>query len=290
MKKHNSSWMALAALLAGLGMTSNAHAVWTFANTTVTSTTKFNDVTTNSTGAPTTTLTGSGITVKLSAISAVNSTFAGNGTWSAASLVNHGDLGQGVCSSYDSSSTSNTCPSSTGDHAVDNKQNTEAILLNFTLNNANTNVALTSIGMGWTGSNAADVSLFRWIGTGTPNDTSSNLVGKDANSMTGWQLVGNYGNVQSDNTNPYSAVNSSGLTSSWWMVSAYNAGYTATQGVTENVGSLDTSNDYFKLFAVAASVPSTPTPGTVPEPGSLALASLALFGVIYTRRKAQAKR
>jgi len=314
MKKHNSKWFALAALLAGLGMTSNAHAVWTFANTTVTSTTKFNDYTTDANGAVTTTQTSSGITVGLSAISAVNSTFTGTGTWSAATLTNQGSLGQGICSVNDSSPTTNTCPSSTGEHAVDNTSNTEAILLNFS-----SSVVLSSIGLGWTnGSSTTDISLFRWIGTGTPTGTPTALIGQDANSMTGWELVGNYGSMAVDTSNPYNVVNTGktgtstaspgavsgavggagGLGSSWWMISAYNSGYTATAKETLGTG-FDTGNDYFKLYGVAgtkctSTVAGVCGPGqagsTVPEPGSLALASLALFGVIYTRRKVQAKR
>jgi len=297
MKKQKSRWIALAALTLGIGMTSNAHAVWSFANSG--SATSFGDS------------ANASFKVDLSAVYATNSNFNTNATtgakWAAAQLTDQGSSGKGVCSTGDSSGT----PCDHPDHAVDNNVNTEGVLLKFS-----SSVVLSSIGLGWvsdnnsaTASDTVDISLFRWTGVGAPTGNPTALIGQNAAAMAGWELVGNYGSMSLDTTaNPnYNVVNTGGtgtagaggLGSSWWMVSAYNVGYNKTATETRGTG-FDTGNDYFKLYAVAGTACTSTTPGvcggtppqggSVPEPGSLALASLALFGVIYTRRKTQATR
>jgi len=279
-------------LALGIGMTSNAHAVWSFAYSG--GTTSFSD-SANAT-----------LKVDLSAVYATNTNFTTGANWTAASLTDQGSSGKGVCSTGDSSGT----PCDSPDHAVDNNVNTEGVLLKFS-----SSVVLSSIGLGWvsdnnsaTSSDTVDVSLFRWTGVGVPTGTPTALVGQNAAAMTGWELVGNYGSMIADNTaNPnYNVVNTGGtgnagaggLGSSWWMISAYNVGYSKTATETRGTG-FDTGNDYFKLYAVAGTACTSTTPGVcggtpqsgqIPEPGSLALASLALFGAIYTRRKTQATR
>ena len=172
-------------------------------------------------------------------------------------------------------------------HAIDNAGvNTESILLSFT-----NSVSLSSIGIGYINTDS-DVSLFRYTGTSAPvlNTTGASL---SAMVAAGWELVGNYGDMVVDTSNPYNVVNSSNKGSSWWLISAYNSSYGAA-----TTGAVDQGNDYFKIFAVAASKCTTVnssgvcngTTVKVPEPGSLALASLAIFGVIYTRRHTQQKK
>lgn len=255
----------------------SAHAAWTFANTANAGSTVFNGN------------AGESATLKLSAVSAGNTNFAaatGASTWSAATLTNQGDSGQGACSTGDGSS---GCVAP--DHAVDNNVNTEAVLLNFS-----SSVVLKSIGLGWTNSSTSvDMTLFRYVGTGTPTGTGSPLIGQTAKSMTGWELVGNYGDMIADTTTPYNLVNGQNKGSSWWMISAYNSGYTGAVGETR--GSFEAAADYFKLYGVTASncvfgsgkCGGSDTSTGVPEPGSLALAGLALFGVVYTRRQSKAK-
>lgn len=325
MKNRNKHWLAVAALLAGLGASNSAHAVWTFDNTlsTVSNAANCSAVNTNGANGGGNTCTSTGTvdanyTVSLSGVYTTNNTTTGNvnGNWTAASMTLYAGSGRGMTS--DGGATPN--------HALDNTGNTEAVLLNFSAS-----TVLTSIGLGYTsngqcknnstgaittlandascpygttliqnGTTQVDLSVFRWTGSGTPTGNPTALVGQAAGTMTGWELVGNYGDAVTDISNPYNQVNSSGKASSWWLISAYNAGFaqtttSATKIGTENRGSLDNGGDYFKLFAVAgtkctagtneAGVCGGSNLNRAPEPASLALASVALLGVAGLRRR-----
>lgn len=292
MKAKNPRLIQWVSVIAGLCFSGAASANWTFENTTVVATPSASATTFNSKDT-----TASTATVQLAAVYAANSTIGSTGTWSTATLTNQGTSGQGVCSTNDS-------PTGCGtpDHAVDNNVNTEAVLLKFS-----SSVILSSIGLGWTNSSSTvDIALFRWTGSGTPTGSGSPttpLVGQSAKDMTGWELVGEYGDMAVDTTPVYNTVNtnqangsgtggSGNKGSSWWLISAYNSAFTATAAQTRDAATLDNGNDYFKLFGVtgkacagvAGASCGTSTP-RLPEPATLALVGVALTGVAGLRRR-----
>lgn len=195
------------------------------------------------------------------------------------------------------------------DHSVDGIAPglADMILLSF-----NSDTVLGNIRMGWTAGDS-DIAVLRWAGTGPPGrsngtgtatsggvagtQTGANLVDTVAGVNTaGWQLVGAFADV---GTTTRDLNLSSTLSSSWWLIAAFNTTMVTGSGnncssFTGNVASgtknalCDGNNDGFKLQYVSTKAfTSPPRDGTgnrVPEPGSLALVGLALCGLVGSRR------
>lgn len=182
----------------------------------------------------------------------------------------------------------------------------DLLLLDF----GSASVILNSIGIGWKGTYDSDITLMRWTGTTAPTittgssyrsgDGEQNLSSALATSTTaGWSLVGSYSNLAPDNTvasngSPTfgdAAVNTGATqASSWWLISTFNSTLNGGTSCKKSDGTTTTctnSDDAFKLNFVSATVPKTPPTGNVPEPGSLALAGLALAGLFGVRRSAR---
>jgi MYXO-CTERM domain-containing protein len=165
------------------------------------------------------------------------------------------------------------------DHAVDNQpanSTPDLVLLKF-----NTAVILDKIAIGWSQSDA-DITVMAYTGALAP---ASFLQGKNASNLTtggagaGWALIQNAGDADpatAGGTSPYS-VNAAGISSSYWLISAYSSSYGG--------GSLDSTLDYVKLLSVATRDAAQTT--SVPEPGSLALAAAALLGAVRVRRRSK---
>jgi hypothetical protein len=199
-------------------------------------------------------------------------------TFAAAKIYDWGSAGLGVVASNESSG-------SEGPHSADNKYGTDAFLLYF-----DKKVDLESVKIGWNGTDnpgsydtaeSSDISILAYTGNNPPASPTAGLKDLKLADLTssGWTLVGNYGQVGSLANN--TATITSTVTSSWWLISAYNSGY-------GNAGSssglpLTAGNDYFKLLSVAGN--NAPPPNQTPEPGSIALAGMGLLGLLASRRR-----
>ena len=171
----------------------------------------------------------------------------------------------------------------TPQHAIDNFGSTDAILLNFS-----NSVILKQLTIGWAAYDS-DVSVLHYTGVGAPT-----LAGKTiAQALSsGWVSVGNYGTVvgesQTDgggDNGTATAINTGNESSSWWLISAYISAYAGsnTGSVGDGSGgSYGGGYDFVKLLQVGGDK----APGSVPEPGSLALVAAALLGGFAIRRRA----
>ena len=202
---------------------------------------------------------------------------------SASTALYSGGLG---VANNDAGSTAGTDTSegSSPEHAVDNDQRYDSVLLSF--DNA---ISLTGVRAGWY-SGDSDITVLAYTGGDANFDVNTDLAGLRYDQLlsNGWSLINHYSNIGSSATQTVSTS----LFSSFWLVGAYNP--TVGSNPQWSLG-----NDHVKLKYAYGTVCTqgngqagsggtcgggTPNTG-VSEPGSLALAGAALFGLMRVRRR-----
>jgi hypothetical protein len=208
----------------------------------------------------------------------------------ASQLIATGSAGQPDMTWY-SGSGFGICSASPGDpvgcasptHAVDNSGAKESVVLSF-----GKAVTLSWLDIGWNGGYDSDLSVLAYTGTGTPTLSgstfnNSNLLG------SGWSLVGQYANVGVSTSIASPSLNlGTGISSSYWMIAAYNSTF-GTSCSSTVAGACDNGNDYMKIYAVAGNTTNPPPPGRVSEPASLLLLGTAMLGIAGLRRRQSEK-
>ncbi|MFT3734240.1 MAG: PEP-CTERM sorting domain-containing protein [Rhodocyclaceae bacterium] len=193
--------------------------------------------------------------------------------------------GLGITNRDQASSAGDTYENTAPEHAIDNNQRYDMALLSFSKS-----VTLSALSIGYAPYDS-DLSVWAYVGTGTPvldGATYADLLSSASGLVSsGWIVVGNYADVGTGSE----TINGSKISSSYWLIGAYNpAGTAASCGSTSSTktssgtaGDLDCGDDYMKLLSVSIADQSTPTT-EVPEPGTLLLTGLALAGIAANRK------
>jgi hypothetical protein len=170
-------------------------------------------------------------------------------------------------------------------HSMDNSGQTDLIMLSFA-----SPIVLESVLLGWA-SGDSDISVMRYVGpsssTSPLNQEKSELTSAASGTLGGWELVGHYlgsgGFSGTTQTRLTGALNNVAApdSSSYWLISAYNAKY-GTAGKYGAQTGFDSTADMVKVLGIAGSASRT---NQTPEPGSLALMGVAFVGMLVLRKR-----
>jgi hypothetical protein len=202
------------------------------------------------------------------------STGGNNGVLKSADFTNNGSNGLGVL--FDGESTQSP------DHAMDNiNGGYDTMLFDF----QGKEVSLFQVQIGWY-SPDSDISILAWAGdqNATAAEIEATLTGQSYNPLAndavgvGWDIIGNY-----QINNYVQNVNAGGISSSYWLVGAYNSAFGACLNSNCVAG-----NDAIKLkeLSVTYTMNDTPQPPQgVPEPSSLLLLAFGMMAPMAVRRR-----
>ena len=212
-----------------------------------------------------------------------NTVGSSNTALESAFLTYNGSNGLGIknkdCGISPCTGSGDTNEGSSPEHAVDNDQRKDSILFSF----AGDKVNLNATNFGWvsqnTGYKDADYSVYAYTGLGVGSLTGLTY-NDSALAGAGWSLVGHYEGGSAAG----SKTITSKIFSSYWLIGAVN-------------GTGDTKKDAFKLISVAGGTCTANPNGagcgggstSVPEPGTLLLMGIGLFGLSRVRRSRPAR-
>lgn len=228
--------------------------------------------------------TGSDPKVTVSAFSTAPTINTSNETFGAATLVLYNGNGLGA-----TAATGDGAIATAPDHAFDNDGSASSTTdygpggaVDAALFAFDQSTQLSSVSIGWENdtqwSNGdADISVLAYTGKTGSMSNPADIIGKTFSTLLtmGWEFIGSYSTLNMPNT-PSVTINSSNISSSYWLVSAYTNCADGNCSTAE--GGADFGDDYFKIASVSGTAGGGTPPSSVPEPSSLLLLAGGLLG------------